>query len=272
MDTSAVRPTRRPAQVLRSRDRDRVDASARFRVAASPSGGLPAVGAVSNACHLDAADHTTLSRRSRDLSVEFHRVPANGPIHLIVDATGLSIVGEGQWAAVKHGGRGRRGWKKLRLGVDRSGAIVAHTLTDGNADDAPTGLKLIDAVDGYISSVTADGAHDTIAIYEAAAVRGATVVVPPTVTAAVSRGRPRSSLRACTSRRVKQIGRRRCKKESRYHRQALVENAFFRYKSIIGARLRARHSKAQDAEALIACNISHRMTDLGRPASFAIGP
>ena len=117
---------------------------------------------------LDAPDHTTLSRRSQHLELEFHRVPATGSIHLIVDATWLSIVGEGEWAAVKHGGRGRRGWKKLHLGVDGSVAIVAHTLTVGNVDDAPTGLKLIDAVEGNISSVTADGAYDTIAIYEAA--------------------------------------------------------------------------------------------------------
>jgi len=220
---------------------------------------------------LDAPDHTTLSRRSRDLSVEFHRIPANEPIHLVVDSTGLSIVGEGEWAAVKHGGRGRRGWRKLHLGVDGSGAIVAHTLTDGNADDAPTGLKLIAAVNGDISSVTADGAYDTIAIYEAAAVHGAKVVIPPTIARTVSRRRPRSSLRDHTIRRVKQIGRRRWKKESGYHRQARAENAFFRYKTIIGDRLRARLSKAQDAEALIAFNILNRMTELGRPASFAIG-
>ena len=221
---------------------------------------------------LNAPDHTTLSRRSQCLEVEFHRVPATGPIHLSVDATGLSIVGEGEWAAMKYGGRGRRRWKKLHLGVDGLGAIVAHTLTEGNADDAPTGLKLIDAVDGDISSVTADGAYDTIAIYEAADVRGAKVVVPPTVTAAVSRRKPRSRLRNYTIRRVMQIGRRRWKKESGFHRQARAENAFFRYKSIIGDRLRAPHSKAQDAEALIACNILNCMTELGRPASFAIGP
>ena len=189
---------------------------------------------------LDAPDHTTLARRSRDLSVECHRVPANGPIHLIVDATGLSIVGEGEWAAVTYGGCGRRGWKKLHLGVDRSGAIVAHTLTDGHADDAPTGLQLIDAGDGDIASVTADGAYETIAIDQAVEVRGAKVIVPPTITQAVSRRRTRSSLRACTSRRVKQIGRRWWKKGSRYHRQARAENAVFRYKSIIGERLRAR--------------------------------
>jgi hypothetical protein len=50
-----------------------------------------------------------------------------------------------------------------------------------------------------------------------------------------------------------------------------VENAFFRYKSIISDRLWARHPKAQKAEALIACNILNRMTALGRPESCAIG-
>jgi hypothetical protein len=79
---------------------------------------------------LDAPDHTTFSRRSQHLEVEFHLIPANEPTHLILDSSGLSIVGEGEWAAVKHGGRGKRGWKKLHLGVDGSGAIVAHVLTD----------------------------------------------------------------------------------------------------------------------------------------------
>ena len=49
------------------------------------------------------------------------------------------------------------------------------------------------------------------------------------------------------------------------------EDTFFRYKSIMGDRLHARHPKSQEAEALIACNILNRMTELGRPESFAIG-
>ena len=220
---------------------------------------------------LEAPDHTTLSRRSQHLDVECPRVPASGPIHLIVDATGLSFVGEGEWAAVKHGGSGRRGWKKLHLGVERSGVIVAHALTEATVDDATTGVDLIEAVAEEVLSVTADGAYDTIAIYEAAAGRGARVVVPPLKTAALSsRRRPRSRLRDRTIREVKRLGRRQWKKASGYHRQARAENAFFRYKSIIGGRLRARHSKAQEIEASIACNILNRMTELGRPASFAI--
>ena len=70
---------------------------------------------------LSAPDHTTLSRRGQHLDLALRRLPAGAGIHLIVDSTGLSTVGEGEWAAVKHGGRGIRGWKKLHLGVDGSG-------------------------------------------------------------------------------------------------------------------------------------------------------
>ncbi len=220
---------------------------------------------------LEAPDHTTLSRRSQSLGVALNLAPVNGSIHLIVDSTGLSIVGEGEWAAVKHGGRGRRGWKKLHLGVDRSGVIVARALSDGNADDAKAALDLLDEVEGDITSVTADTAYDTVAIYDASAARGAEVVVPPSRSATRSRQRrSRSSARNRTIIRVKEIGRRQWKKESAYHQQARAENTFFRYKTIIGPGLRARHPKAQKAEALLACNILNRMIALGRPESFAI--
>ena len=221
---------------------------------------------------LDAPDHTTLSRRSQRLDVKLHGLPATGPIHLIVDRTGLSIVGEGEWAAAKHGGRGKRGWKKLHLGVDRSGVIIAQALTEATVDDATTGIHLMAAVDGDLASVTADTAYDTVAVYDAAGTRGATVVVPPTKTANVSRRRPRSSARDLTINRVRTLGRRKWKKASGYHRQARAENAFFRYKSIIGGGLRARAPGGREAEALLACNVLNRMTELGKSQSYSIGP
>ena len=168
---------------------------------------------------LSAPDHTTLSRRGQSLDVTLRRVPTGEPIHLIVDSTGLSIVGEGEWAAAKHGGKGKRGWKKLHLGVDGSGAIVAQALTDANIDDAKTGADLIDAVEEDLSSFTADAAYDTIAIYDAADARGASVVVPPARTAPVSARGRRSGARDRTISSVKELGRRRWKKESGYHRQ-----------------------------------------------------
>jgi hypothetical protein len=219
---------------------------------------------------LCAPDHTTLSRRSQHLDLTLGRTPGGAGMHLIVDSTGLSIVGEGEWAAAKHGERGRRGWKKLHLGVDGSGVIVAQTLTDGHVDDAAPGIRLIEAAAGDLARVTADAAYDTGGFYEAAGARGAAVVVPPTTTANVSRHGPRSSARDCTIVAVQAMGRRRWKKASGYHRQARVENAFFRYTSILGGALRARSSGGQAAETLVACNVLNQMTELGRPHSYAI--
>ncbi len=128
---------------------------------------------------LEAPDHTTLSRRSQSLNV-----------------------GEGEWAAAKHGGRGRRGWKKLHLGVDRTGMIVAQALTHGSADDAKTALDLVHSIENDIESLTADSAYDTLAIYDASAARSARVVVPPSRSATQSRQRRSpSSARSFVTRR-----------------------------------------------------------------------
>jgi len=220
---------------------------------------------------LDTPDHTTLSRRARSLDVQLRRHASVGPIHLVIDSTGLSIVGEGQWAAAKHGGRGKRGWKKLHLGVDAAGVIVAQALTDGNADDAATGIDLIAETPGDLASVTADAAYDTRGIYDAAGERGAAVVIPPIVSATVcARSKPRCAARDRTVRRVDAVGRREWKRESGYHRQGTVENAFFRYKTIVGPALRARDERAREVEAGLGCNILNRMREMAFPDSVAV--
>ena len=78
---------------------------------------------------LRSPDHTTLSRRGQHLDRRLRGVPRRAGLHLIIDSTGLSMAGEGEWATVKHGGRGTRGWKTLHVGVDHTGVIVAHALT-----------------------------------------------------------------------------------------------------------------------------------------------
>ncbi len=172
-------------------------------------------------------------------------------------------------AAVKHRGKGIQGWKKLHLGVDGTGVIVAQLLTGPNVDDVTTGVDLIGQVDGDIATVIGDAAYDTRPFYGAAINRGARVVVPPIKTA--REGHTRSPVRDRIVRRVRKVGRRQWKKEAGYHRQARVENTFFRYKSIIGDRLRARSSDGQVVEARLACNILNRTTELGGPTSVAIG-
>ena len=205
---------------------------------------------------LSVPDYTTLSRRSQHLRRRLRPpVPHDEGIHLVLDSTGLSLVGAGEWAAAKHGGRGRRGWRKLHLGVDQSGVILVHTLTEATGDDATTALDLLTAVEGPLVRITADAAYDTVAVYETAPARGATVVIPPARTANISGHGPRSPARDRTITWVKQLGRRRWKKTSGYHRQSRVENTFFRYKSIIGAGLRARSPAGQGSEVVLGCEI-----------------
>ena len=88
-------------------------------------------------------------------------------------------------------------------------------------------LDLLTAVEGPLVRVSADAAYDTVAVYETAGARGATVVVPPARTANVSGHGPRSPARDRTITLVQQLGRRQWKKASGYHRQGRVENASF---------------------------------------------
>jgi len=218
--------------------------------------------------HLDVPDHTTLSRRNARLDLPLRARGNSSPIYLVIDSSGLEIFGEGEWAAVKHGGKGIQGWRKLHLGVDETGVIVTQALTDANADDATTAIDLLDEVAAKVKTVISDSAYDTRPFYAAVASSGARVIVPPIKTATTD-GHP-CPQRDRAVRHADKVGRRQWKKEVGYHRQGRAEHAFFRFKMTIGDRLRARGTGAQAVEARLACSLLNRMTELGRPKSYAI--
>src|SRR3712207_3657261 len=133
-------------------------------------------------------DHTTFSRRSPGLalasSLAQAQAQARGPVHVVIDATGLKIHGAGEWLAETHGGRGRRTWRKLHLAVDPdSGEILASEPTASEEGDASQVGPLLERVTGPMASVTADGAYDGEPVYRAVTERQpdppAAVVIPP---------------------------------------------------------------------------------------------
>src|ERR671929_1733990 len=53
-------------------------------------------------------DHTTFSRRSPGLTLAtaLARAQRTGPVHVVIDATGLKVYGTGAWLTEKHSGPG----------------------------------------------------------------------------------------------------------------------------------------------------------------------
>ena len=111
---------------------------------------------------------------------------------------------------------------------------MAAELTANSRDDASIPPDLLDLIEVLIRCFMADGAYDHRSVYDQISAVGteAVVLVLP----------PRRS----------------------------IENGFFRYKSVFGGGLQARHSKAQSREAAIGCPILNRMAELGTTKSYFV--
>ena len=82
-------------------------------------------------------DFSTLSRRQKDLQVRIPVQKKQGCLHLLVDSTGIKMMGEGEWKVKKHGADYRRQWRKLHLGIDaQTLEIRAMEVTDNRTGDA----------------------------------------------------------------------------------------------------------------------------------------
>ena len=219
-------------------------------------------------------DHTTLSRRNQTVEIRrgIDKLPS-GPIDLIVDSTGLKICGQGEWYSKKHRKKYRRRWKKLHVGADDQGWIHASKVTDDHEQDPSQVPDLLEQVDQEIKCFVGDGIYDRETVYEAAEKHspGATVIVPPRKDAVLSNASATSSQRDRHIALIQSKGRSKWKRLSGYYAQSHAENAFYRYKNIIGGRLRARNHEAQEREAAIGCAILNRMRELGRPLSCSVG-
>ncbi len=197
-------------------------------------------------------------------------LPSPGPIHLVVDSTGLELFGQGEWNAVKHG-RTRRNWRKLHLAVDAgTGEIAAHVLTDGSADDAMQVPLLLRDVEGHIASVTADGANDGDPAYQAVAARQRQsppdLIIPPRASAVLSTDNPDAqSPRDRHIRLMAERGRIGWQRATGYGRRNHAETAMGRYKHLIGPRLRARTLSGQQGEVAIGVSVLNRMIQTGKP-------
>jgi len=92
-------------------------------------------------------DFSTLSRRQKTLQVNIPYRGSGGPLHLLIDSTGIKVEGEGEWNARKHGGAKRRVWRKIHIGIDeKTLEIRAAEFTTSDVGDAPMLPELLDQI------------------------------------------------------------------------------------------------------------------------------
>lgn len=126
-------------------------------------------------------DYNTVRRRQKTLQVTIGAMPTTTGLHLLVDSTGIKMLGEGEWKTKKHGAEYRRQCRKLHLGIDAfTLEIRAMEVTDNSVGDAPVLPALLSQIpaDERIASVSGDGAYDTKDCHEAIALRAADAIIP----------------------------------------------------------------------------------------------
>jgi len=219
-------------------------------------------------------DFSTLSRRQKTLAVNIPYRGSKGPLHLLIDSTGIKVEGEGEWHVRKHGGSKRRVWRKIHLGIDEETLEVrAVEITGSHIGDAPVLPDHLDQIpqDQEICSVTADGAYDTRKCHDVIADRGAHAVIPPRKNAkpwkAITAG---AVARNEALRASKYLGRALWRRWSGYHRRSRVETKMHCVK-LLGQRLMARDFDRQVAELQVRIAVLNGYTALGIPVTEPVG-
>jgi hypothetical protein len=228
---------------------------------------------------IQVADYSTLCRRGKRLKVNLGVKPSSQSRHVLVDSTGVQVMGEGEWKKLRHGECRQQLWRKLHIAMDAdTQMILSARITESVRLDGNYLPELIKEIEGPISQVTGDGAYDKKGCYRAAYIREAKAVFPPQHNSIVQRNKIKKE--AALLQRDNTIefinnGDKveRCrlwKQVNNYHRRSLVEAMMSRMKSIFGDKMRSRSFENQKTDLLIRCYAINRINELGLPLSKAI--
>lgn len=123
---------------------------------------------------LTVPDHSTLSRRRRNLAISLPIKNWTTSRHLVIDSTGVKVFGEGEWKVRQHGLSKRRTWLKLHLCIDEATQeVISAVASTNDISDAEVLSDLLEDVPGEIEQVSADGAYDQRKYYDALNQHGA---------------------------------------------------------------------------------------------------
>ena len=128
-------------------------------------------------------NYSTLCRRMARLDVK-QLVPLRkklgaGPLHVLIDSSGLKITGQGEWIHKKHGVRPHALWAKMHLALDhQTRDVLAIEHSEAHGYDSKFLAPLLDGLDWEVSCIYGDGAYDKRLCYETAYRLGAQLIAP----------------------------------------------------------------------------------------------
>jgi Transposase DDE domain len=224
--------------------------------------------------NLEVPDFTTISRRSKSIKVSVAEIRSEEGTVISIDSTGLKVYGEQEWQKEKYKlASTRKSWRKLHIAVDDYGTILGSELTLHDISDSATVPNLLNQISGPIDTVLGDGAYDQPSVYDAMIAHqeefgnGLEIkaAIPPNL--GFRPEMPTDSKLRVDNIRGFEKGRQRWQEHVDYGRRARAENVMFRYKAIIGNKLKSRLFSSQKTESKVAVNILNKMTGLGMPCS-----
>lgn len=224
---------------------------------------------------MSVPDYTTLCRRASMLEIQLNQLERKGQVvDIAIDSTGLKVYGEGEWKVRKHGWNKYRTWMKLHVGIDTSSQQIAvSALTTHSVDDAEPVKAMLEEVlkDKEIKSFVGDGAYDKEKVYKQLSEKEILPIIPTQHNAKKSKkNKPWLQSRDKTIEEIKQWGKKEWKKRAGYHKRSLAETVMYRYKTIIGDKLKSRKQNNQATEIKISCLILNKMLLLAKPVSIKV--
>lgn len=231
-------------------------------------------------------DYTTVSKRMGNIKVRYQRkikrinqnTNDNTGIVLLVDSSGFKVFGEGEWMVRKHGKTYRRTWRETHIAIDLDTRdIIGFTNTAAHIHDntqlEPL-LKQVTKTNNKVKVVICDGAYECKDNYKMVERYGAKIIAPPQKNAVwhydLKDGKlvdvPGWEERNEVIRAIDRAGSlEQWKNEIGYHRRSLVENTFYRWKTIFGSSLKSRKDETQYTEQALKAKIINIFNGLGLP-------
>jgi Transposase DDE domain len=201
-------------------------------------------------------------KRAIKLHLDLPKLSSKRPDTILVDSSGIKVLGQGEWKVKVHGKGRPRKWIKLHLAIDaKTQEIVAELTTDSCIGDPTAFPVLFTQINRGVKKVVADGAYDSGDIRTLIKQQGGKALIPPPkngVCSGIDADRDKAVLdiRALGG---DKIARSIWGKLTGYSRRALVETTFSRYKKMFGEKAFSRTYERQIVENRLKCLLMNKM-------------